>query len=92
VHRRDQRVWIDRLSENAQIVGLDEIARIACHDDDRNVAHSYIPGDFLLHVATVQARQREIQDDECRRFNFEATEGIYSVDRLRDVEARDHQR
>jgi hypothetical protein len=91
-HRREQRVGIDRLRQNTQILCLDEIAGIGGHDDDRNVACSAVRSDLLLHEHAVKARPPEIEHDNIGRLFVDQAQRVETIPDLIDVEARDRER
>ena len=91
-HGSEQRIRIDGFSEDAEILLLDEIARIAGHHDDGNPACVSVRRELLLDEHAVETGQPQIQDDEIGRLFFDETKRVEAVADVIDVEPRQDER
>lgn len=79
----DERIEIDRLSEDAEPPRFLQVAGVSADDDDREAVRAPVGGDLLVHRSAADARESDIQDDERGQAVLEMVERVEAIaDRL----------
>lgn len=79
-YRRHQFLEIERLVEDARKMGCVQIVGLfAGDDDDRHPFRETLSGHLAQHVAPMEARQSQIEDDRRRRVRLEILQRVQSI-------------